>query len=88
MYYVYILKCGDGSLYTGITTDPARRLRTHQAGKGGHYTRSHLPVELVYQETQPDKSSALRRELEIKALRREEKLNLIGNVPAAEQKRC
>lgn len=78
-YYVYILSCGDGSLYTGITTDPERRLKEHQSGKGAKYTRSHLPVTLVYREKQPDKSSALRRELEIKALPREKKQKLIEN---------
>lgn len=81
MYYVYMLRCGDGSLYTGITTDVARRLRQHQAGKGAKYTRSHLPVELVYQEQQEDKSAALKRELEIKALPREQKLMLMKNAP-------
>jgi predicted GIY-YIG superfamily endonuclease len=77
MYYVYILQCGDGSLYTGITVDVARRLRLHQSGKGAKYTRSHLPVSLVYQEPQPDKSSALRREIAIKKLTRAQKLRLI-----------
>jgi predicted GIY-YIG superfamily endonuclease len=77
MYYVYILKCGDGSLYTGIAVDVARRLRQHQSGKGAKYTRSHLPVSLVYQEAQPDKPSALRREMAIKALTRSQKLKLI-----------
>jgi putative endonuclease len=77
MYYVYILKCGDGSLYTGITVDVERRLRQHQSGKGAKYTRSHLPVCLVYQEAQPDKPSALRREMAIKALTRPQKLKLI-----------
>jgi putative endonuclease len=77
MYYVYILKCGDGSLYTGITVDVQRRLQQHQSGKGAKYTRSHLPVSLVYQEAQPDKSSALRRESAIKRLSHAQKLTLI-----------
>lgn len=77
MYYVYILRCGDGSLYTGITTDVARRVAVHNAGKGAKYTRSRLPVTVVYQEPQPDKSAALRREIEIKAMTRAEKLKLI-----------
>lgn len=77
MYWVYMLQCGDGSLYTGITTDIPRRLRQHSSGKGGRYTRSHLPVTLRYQEGPMDKSSALRRELEIKAMPRGEKLKLI-----------
>lgn len=78
MYYVYMLRCGDGSLYTGITTDVSRRLAQHRSGKGAKYTRSHLPVELAYQEPQPDKSAALRREREIKALPREKKLELLN----------
>lgn len=74
---VYILQCGDGSLYTGISTDVQRRLAEHRNGKGAKYTRSRGPLELVYQEECPDKSAALRRELEIKALPRAEKLKLI-----------
>lgn len=77
MYYVYILRCGDGSLYTGITTDVSRRAAVHNSGKGAKYTRSRLPVTVVYQEPQPDKSAALRREMEIKAMTRVEKLKLI-----------
>jgi len=77
MYYVYILRCGDGSLYTGITTDVARRCAQHNSGHGAKYTRSRLPVEAVYREAQPDKSAALRRERAIKALTRAEKLRLI-----------
>ena len=81
-YYVYLLRCRDGTLYTGYTDDPERRLRVHNAGKGAKYTRSRLPVELVYQEQCPDKSAALRREREIKGMRRAEKLALIsGGVP-------
>ena len=74
---VYILRCGDGSLYTGISTDVARRLEEHRSGKGAKYTRSRGPLELVYEEACADKSAALRRELEIKALPRAEKLKLI-----------
>lgn len=81
-YYVYLLRCRDGTLYTGYTDDPERRLRVHNAGKGAKYTRSRLPVELVYQEQCPDKSAALRREREIKRMRRAEKLALIsGGIP-------
>ena len=76
-YYVYMLRCGDGSLYTGSTDDVARRLKVHQSGKGAKYTRSRLPVELVYQEACADKSAALRREYEIKQLTRVQKLKLI-----------
>lgn len=77
MYYVYILRCADGTLYTGCTNDLERRLRTHNAGKGAKYTRARLPVELVYAEEAADKSQALRREAAIKALPRSEKLGLI-----------
>jgi putative endonuclease len=79
MYYVYILTCGDGSLYTGSTNDVEKRLKTHNSGKGAKYTRSHLPVTLSYVEELPDKSAALKREAEIKRLSREEKLRLVGN---------
>ena len=74
---LYILRCGDGTLYTGITTDVQRRLEEHRSGKGAKYTRSRGPLELVYREECTDKSSALKRELEIKALSRSEKLKLI-----------
>ena len=77
IWRVYILRCGDGSLYTGISTDVVRRLEEHRSGKGAKYTRSRGPLELVYQEDCPDKSAALKRELEIKALSRAEKLKLI-----------
>lgn len=76
-YTVYILRCGDGTLYTGCTNDLARRVKTHSAGKGAKYTRARLPVELVYSEPATDKSAALRREAAIKALSRREKLALI-----------
>ena len=76
-YWVYILRCQDDTLYTGYTTDPMRRLKVHQSGKGAKYTRSRLPVELVYREELLDKSSALQREAAIKALSRAEKLTLI-----------
>lgn len=79
MYYVYMLSCGDGSLYTGIAADVAHRLKQHMAGKGAKYTRSHLPVTLVYQEALPDKSAALRREYAIKQLSRQEKLRLLAD---------
>ena len=77
-YVVYILRCGDGTLYTGMTTDLERRVAVHNSGKGAKYTRSRLPVTPVYREKVPDKSAALRREREIKALTRAEKLELIG----------
>ena len=77
MFYVYILLCGDGTLYTGHTNDLSRRLAVHNAGKGAKYTRSRLPVSLKYWEELPNKSSALRRERAIKSLTRREKLALI-----------
>ncbi|MGH9425051.1 MAG: GIY-YIG nuclease family protein [Terriglobia bacterium] len=78
MWYVYCLRCRDGSVYTGITSDLKRRLDEHNQGKGGAYTQAKRPVELVYQESHPDKSSALRRELEIKRWTRPRKLALIA----------
>lgn len=68
MWHVYVLRCADGSLYTGSTTDLVRRLAEHRAGKGGRYTRSRLPVRLRYQEPHPSRTSAQRREAQIKAL--------------------
>lgn len=74
---LYILRCGDGSLYTGISTDVERRLEEHRAGKGAKYTRSRGPLELVYSEECGDHSTALKREMEIKSLSRSDKLKLI-----------
>lgn len=76
-WYVYILRCRDDSLYTGCTDDVERRLAVHRSGKGAKYTRSRLPVTLVYQEEAADKSAALRREAAIKSLTRKEKLALL-----------
>ena len=78
MNWVYILRCGDGSLYTGWTNDLERRLAAHASGKGAKYTRSHLPVELVYYESLPGPHEAMSRERQIKALSRREKLALIS----------
>lgn len=77
---VYILRCGDGTLYTGITDDLPKRLKAHREGKGAKYTRGRTPLELVYQELCEDKSQALRREIKIKRLSRMEKLELIAAV--------
>ena len=85
-YWVYILRCGDGSLYTGIARDVDRRLAVHRSGKGAKYPRSRLPLTLVYREEQPDKPAALRREMAIKRLTRAEKLRLIENGPVAPEK--
>ncbi len=75
---LYILRCGDGSLYTGIAVDVERRLQMHRSGKGAKYTRGRGPLELVYREECEDHSTALKRELAVKALTKEEKENLIG----------
>ena len=77
MWYLYILQCGDGSLYTGITTDVEKRLEAHRSGKGAKYTRGRSPLELKYREACGNHSDALKRELEVKRLSREEKLALI-----------
>lgn len=77
-WYVYILRCRDGTLYTGTTDDVERRLAAHSAGRGAKYTRGRGPLELVYQEEVPDKSAALRREYQIKRLTRQEKEKLIA----------
>ena len=77
VWFVYIVRCADGTLYTGISTDVARRAQAHSEGRGAKYTRSRGPVAVVYTEACPDKSAALRRELEIKKLTRAEKLALI-----------
>ena len=72
-WYVYMLRCGDGSLYTGVTDNVERRLTAHRAGKGAKYTRGRGPLELVYMEEVPDKSAALKREIAVKKLTRGEK---------------
>ncbi len=82
MYIVYMLSCENGSLYTGITTDMARRLGEHTSGKkkgGGNYTRTKKVLGVVYAEEQPDRSHALKREAAIKRLPRAQKLALIAN---------
>ena len=74
---LYIVKCNDGSLYTGITTDLEKRLKQHNEGKGAWYTSFKRPVKLVYKKKCKDKSEALKREIAIKKLPREEKLRII-----------
>ena len=76
-HYVYVLRCSNGSLYTGYTTNLEERVSKHNKGKGAKYTRSHRPVELAYHETFRKKSLALKREIEIKKLKRGEKLELV-----------
>ncbi len=77
-YFCYILRCHDGSFYTGWTTDPHRRLKEHAAGHGARYTRARLPVALAYVEPQPDRPSAMKRERALKSLSRDRKRRLIG----------
>lgn len=77
-WYVYMLRCGDSTLYTGITDDVERRLAAHRSGRGAKYTRGRGPLELVWQEEVPDKSAALRREYQIKRLTKQEKEGLIA----------
>ena len=84
MNYVYILRCADGSLYTGWTNDLSGRVAAHNAGRGGKYTRSRRPVELLYFEELETKEQAMSREWHIKRLTRQEKLNLIGQRDAGE----
>ena len=77
-WHLYILRCGDGTLYTGITTDVDARLEVHRSGKGAKYTRGRGPLELVYSEECGTHSDALKRELAVKAMTKEEKLKLIN----------
>jgi len=76
-FYCYILECTDGTFYTGWTTDPERRLKQHNKGIGARYTRSRLPVKMVYLEPQPDRTTAMKRERAIKRLSRQKKNELI-----------
>ncbi len=76
-WLVYMVRCRDRSLYTGITTDLDRRLRQHNAGRASRYTRSRLPVKLVHQEAHRSQSSALKREMAIRKMTRREKLVII-----------
>ncbi|MBI4928174.1 MAG: GIY-YIG nuclease family protein [Anaerolineae bacterium] len=75
--YCYILECADGTYYTGWTTDPQRRSEQHNRGRGARYTSTRRPVKLVYIEPQPDRSTAMRRERQIKKLSHAQKSNLI-----------
>lgn len=77
-HYVYIIECADGSLYTGYTTDVARRIAEHDAGEGAKYTRGRTPVELRHTESFGSRSEALKREHEIKTLSRADKQRLVA----------
>lgn len=79
MYYVYLIECGDGSVYTGITTNVGRRFREHKAGKGGAYTRAKKAKKILYSERRSNRSSALKREAEIKSWSRIKKLALAAH---------
>ena len=79
MWYLYVLRCGDGTFYTGITTDVERRLEEHRQGRGAKYTRGRGPLELAYQEKCGTHSEALKREYAVKQLPRDEKERLICN---------
>lgn len=79
--WVYMLRCGDGSLYTGWTNDLTKRLATHATGKASRYTASRLPVELAFAAPMPDRRTAMREELRIKRLSRGQKLALLDQAP-------
>jgi predicted GIY-YIG superfamily endonuclease len=85
-WFVYLLRCGDDSLYTGITNDLARRVKQHNAGTASRYTRSRLPVKLVYQEQQASRSLALKREFAIKCLSRKTKNSLVQSAKPIAQR--
>ena len=76
-FFCYMVECADGTFYTGWSTDPERRVKVHNAGRGAKYTRMRRPVKLIYQEELPDKSSALKRERAIKKLSRKSKEALV-----------
>ena len=86
IWIVYLLRCADDSLYTGITNDLSRRVQQHNAGTASRYTRSRLPVVLVYQECQPSRSMALKRELAIKGLPRKTKNSLVQSAEPITQR--
>jgi putative endonuclease len=86
-WYVYFLRCSDNSLYCGITTDLDRRLEAHSAGTGARYTRSRLPVHLVWFSETPDKSEALKEEYRVKRLRKDEKELLVASQQGRENSR-
>lgn len=86
-YYVYLLRCSDGTLYCGYTDDVEKRVKAHNDGKGAKYTRTRRPVALVYHETCEQKGEALKREWAIKKLTRQEKLQLIASAAEKEEKK-
>lgn len=76
-FFCYIVECADGTYYTGWSSDPQRRVQQHNKGKGARYTRSRLPVQLVYVESLPDMTSAMQREIQIKQMSRNAKEKLV-----------
>lgn len=80
-YFVYIVECCDGTLYTGITNDLQKRIEVHNSGKGAKYTKGRTPVRLVYSEISSSHGEALRRELEIKRMTKAQKESLFESVP-------
>ena len=84
MNYIYILRCADGTLYTGWTNNLEKRLKSHNEGKGSRYTRARLPVTLIYCEELSTQGEAMRREYEIKQLTRAQKLELINSKKAVD----
>ena len=78
--YCYIVECADGTYYTGWTTDPQRRVAVHNSGRGAKYTKMRLPVKLVYVEEQPDRNTAMKRELAIKRMGRAGKQKLVDGM--------
>jgi len=87
-FYCYILECSNGSYYTGWSTDPFRRLKQHNSGRGASYTRMHLPVKLVYIEEQPDRTSAMLREIQIKTWTHQRKQKLIISRSSPGENNC
>ena len=79
-WWVYIVKCSDGTFYTGVSNNLKARIKKHNSGEGAKYTQSRRPVELVYKEKSLDRSRSLKREIEIKKLKRSEKLELIDTL--------
>jgi putative endonuclease len=84
-WYVYMVRCADGSLYTGITRDLEARVSTHNKGTGAKYTRGRLPVSLIYAEAAADRATASQREMAIKKLSRPDKISLISSVTTTDQ---
>lgn len=83
--YCYIVECADGTYYTGWAVNPEKRVAVHNKGRGAHYTRTRVPVKLVYVEELPDRKAAMKREIAIKRMKRERKSRLIGKSVRSEK---